>query len=139
MKHLPLCLLLIATSCMTLGETRELRASYAELRSRIEGGVATVGDLEEFDDRLAAAESKARRRTPDTLPTDPLSMALYLAGVAGSVLGSAKVVNMQRDKARKLRGEAVELPSKGFLRWQSEGAEAARAEPVAAPKGEVAT
>jgi hypothetical protein len=79
-----------------------IHTAQTDLKSEIS---ATIEAVKQRTDAVATAATK--------IPTDPMSLITYIAGLGVAVAGSSKLaakkVNAERDLNRKLRGEPVDV------------------------------
>lgn len=93
----------------TVDELRAEAITEKQADERIEEAQRTLS--EEIDATARAVEERttAIAKAAGHIPTDPMSLLTYIAGLGAAVAGSTKLaekrVNEKRDIARRLRGE----------------------------------
>lgn len=102
----------VAASCVTPQDIRNLRMSVEDVRD----GAITVPEFNQRVDAVAVAaeeRGEALREELQGIPTDPVSLLVYLAGAVGTVTTAVKGTNLVRDGRRRKRGERVQTPDPG--------------------------
>ena len=127
---LALIAVLLLTSCVTSSDLRRIEEAQASYRievgstleeleqdaiterqaeEQIEDAQRTLKDELEFTIAQVEERTQAVAKAAGHIPTDPLSLITYVAGLGAAVAGSSKLaekrVNQKRDTARRMRGE----------------------------------
>jgi hypothetical protein len=122
--------LVFLSSCVTSSDLRRLEEAQASYRMEVDRTLVELESdaiterqaeeqiedaqsalREELEATIAQVEerTKAVAKAAGHIPTDPLSLITYVAGIGAAVAGSSKLaerrVNEKRDMARRLRGE----------------------------------